>query len=141
MTAMTDRSNGATVPRRRSAGAGRAAAAPAINGGWWKTLKLSTAMFLAVFALIALQLTFGRDPMLGTGRAGKEAERATVHRKLIVLRKVIIETQPAAPPAAPAGSGGTSVSQYSGTSAAAPAAAPTPMPAPAPAPAPTTSAS
>ena len=68
---------------------------PVVNGGWWKTLKLATGMFLAVFAVMTWHMAVGHDPLLGTGWPSEKAQQATVQRKLIVRRKVIIEQPPA----------------------------------------------
>ncbi|MBI5309633.1 MAG: hypothetical protein HZB14_01190 [Actinobacteria bacterium] len=135
--------------RAKTAGPRAATARPGLNGGWWKTLKLASGMFVVVLALMIWQMSIGRDPLLGAGSQIARTEPATVQRKLIVKRKVIIEQQPAIATQAPSavaapGSAYTGASGGSGGGTVvtqAPAAAPAPVyssPAPAPAPAPVT---
>lgn len=129
-------------PRRPSSG-------PNVRVVAW----VSACAFLAVLALLALQMRRGRDPMLGAAAGAKrQAPRRVLVRK-IVQRTVVVHLVPAPDPVAAGGdavaasgggsysapvaaSGGGSAPAVS-SSAAAPAAAPTPAPAPA-APAPVT---
>lgn len=122
-----------------------APAGPAVNGGWWKTLKLATGLFVAVFGLMTWHMAVGHDPLMGSGWPSARAQQATVHRKLIVRRKVIIEEQPAVVVQAGGVQGGAAqapvapgvASPGSGTAVTQ---APAPV-APAPAPAPVTQSS
>lgn len=73
-----------------------------INGGWWKTLKISLGMFAAAFALLAAHMAAGRDPKLGAATQPANDRASTVRRRVIVKRRVIVE-EPVASQSAVAG--------------------------------------
>jgi hypothetical protein len=103
----------------------------------------SGAVFLGVFAGLALQLGAGEDPALGSGSEAAAPEPKQVLVRRVIKRRVVVRVlppkgQPAgggSQPAggAPAGGGGSVPAEGSAPSAPAPApAAPAPAPAPAP---------
>jgi hypothetical protein len=103
-------------PRRRPPRRRRPSARPVVVG--------ALALFLAVLALLAVQMRLGGDPALGAGTtpARPRPRHVLVHR--VVRRVVVVRVPAAAAPAAPA------------PATSAPAAAPPPPAAVAPAPAP-----